>query len=106
MIDQDQKTESKYSEFVEALVLAITGVSVYEIETQKQDEVIKECVNFFIDYIYNYISEKYSIKDAIRIKTSYETGEEVFEIFPDLKVKYKEAYHDFINFLKQEANKQ
>lgn len=89
------------TDFVYNLVLTLTGVDVNKVPEEYQDDIVSECLTLFIDYISYYIQEKYSVKDAIRIRTAYETGDNILTTFPELVPMYEEAYAAFINWLKE-----
>ena len=92
------------SEFVCSLVAAITGVDVQTLPEEESNNLAQNCIVFFIDYIVDYIEKNYNLKDAIRIRTMYETGDDLFLHFPDLKEKYSRAYNSFVAYI-QTQNK-
>lgn len=96
-----QTLDPNLKEFVEALVLAITGFHIHEIPQEKREEIIKDCVEFFTGYIVSWVEENHSKKDAIRLKVGYETGENVFLKYPDLEEKYDQAYAAFVEMLER-----
>lgn len=98
--------DDNLKEFVEALVLAITGFHIEDIPEDKREEIVKDCVEFFTGYIINYVGEKYDKKDSIRLKVGYETGENVFEKYPDLEAKYDEAYQSFVKMLEENLKRE
>lgn len=87
------------SEFVCSLVAAMTGVDLKKNKGESGENLAQNCVVFFIDYIADFIERKYGLKDAIRIRTIYETGDDLFLHFPDLKEKYSNAYNSFVAYL-------
>lgn len=97
----DSKTQEEVGEFVEALVLAITGFKLEEIPEEKREEIVSDCIELFTKFILEYVEVNYSKKDALRLKAGYETGEDVFTRFPDLKEKYETAYKAFIEMLEE-----
>lgn len=99
------KSHASYinSEFVCSLVSAMTGVNLKETDTpEKNMDIAQNCVVFFIDYIADFIERKYGIKDALRIRAIYETGDDLFLSFPDLKEKYVHAYNSFVAYLESQ----
>ncbi len=88
-------------EFLLNLVPAITGYHLDELEEESQEEVFEMCVGFFVDFIADYLKENYSKSDAIRFKTAFTAGEEVFEKFPDLEEKVFKAGEAFFDFLEE-----
>lgn len=95
------KLDPALTDFVQALVLAITGFHIEEIPDGKKEEIVKDCVEFFTSYIVAWVEENYDKKDAIRLKVGYETGENIFEKYPDLEQKYDEAYQAFVKMLEK-----
>lgn len=93
--------QEEVGEFVEALVLAITGFKIEEIPEDKRDEIVTDCIELFTKFILEYVETNYEKKDSLRLKAGYETGEDVFTKFPDLKEKYEAAYKAFIEMLEE-----
>ena len=89
------------NDFVYNLVLTLTGADLNQVAHEHKDDLVHECLTLFIDYISHYIQEKYSVKDAIRIRTAYETGDDILKTFPELVPMYNEAYGAFLDWLKQ-----
>ena len=87
------------NEFVYNLVLSLTGVDIKTIDSKHVDELVIDCLNLFMDYISEYVQEKYSHKDAIRLRTAYETGEDMLKTFPELIPMYEDAYQAFLVWL-------
>jgi hypothetical protein len=85
--------------FTEKLVEAVTGVVFNQVNSEIKDSVVVDCLTFFVDYIIEYVTTNYSLKDAIRIKTSFETGQNLFASFPELESMYAEAYKHFLDSL-------
>ena len=90
------------SEFVQSLVQAITGHHLHELPEQNRHQTALDCVAFFVDFIVDFFEKQFEVKDAIRIKTVYESGHDLFETFPDLKHKYEQAYQAFLHLLDSE----
>ena len=89
------------SEFVQSLVLAMTGVNLTSVDATKQSSLAQECLDIFMGFILDYVEKKFGFRDSIRIKTAYETGQDLFTTFPDLKSEYEEAYAAFIEMLEK-----
>ena len=99
--NNSQALDPNLTEFVEALVVAITGFHIKEIPSEKREEIVKDCVEFFTGYIVSWVEENHNKKDAIRLKVGYETGENVFKKYPELEEKYDEAYAAFVKMLEE-----
>jgi hypothetical protein len=87
-------------DFVFNLVLALTGADLNTIPEPEHTELVHDCLALFIDYISHYIQTNYSVKDAIRVKSAYETGDDILKTFPELIPMYEAAYNDFLKWLK------
>jgi len=85
--------------FVYNLVLTLTGVKLDELTAEQAHELAQECINLYIDFITHYVQEKYSLKDSIRLRSAYESGEDVLTNFPELVPMYEEAYAAFLQWL-------
>lgn len=90
------------SEFVQSLVQAITGHHLHDLPEAHRHQTALDCIHFFVDFIIDFFEKQFEVKDAIRIKTVYESGHELFETFPDLKEKYDQAYQAFLHLLDSE----
>lgn len=88
-------------DFVYNLVLSLTGIDLHRVSDEHVHELVHECLTLFIDYISYYIQEHYSLKDAIRIRTAYETGDNIMQTFPELVPMYEAAYAAFLHWLEQ-----
>jgi hypothetical protein len=86
--------------FISKLVEAVTGILFTDINQEIKASVVHDCLQFFVDYIIEYVTSYHSVKDAIRIKTAFETGENMFQSFPELEGMYSEAYRHFLDSLK------
>ena len=106
VVDSKNNVQQEVNEFVEALVLAVTGFYVNEIPEEKRGEIISDCIELFTKFILEYTEEKYGKTHALRLKIGYETGEDMFGKFPDLKGKYEEAYQAFIKMLEETLEKE
>jgi hypothetical protein len=94
-------TKLEVNDFVATLVMAITGV---DINTLGEDDSLKlrnDCLDFYMDYVVSFVEKKYGFRDAIRLKTAYETGEDVLATFPELGERYNEAFHAFLDKLQE-----
>lgn len=100
-----EKDQEEVNEFIEALVLAVTGFYVKEIPEEKRDEIISDCIDLFTKFILEYVEVTFGKKDALRLKAGYETGEDVFSRFSDLKEKYENAYNAFVKMLEENIEK-
>jgi hypothetical protein len=86
--------------FIETLVRATLGYSLLEIPEEKQDIAIQACVKLFVDFIENYVREKYGPKDALRLKASQQfAGQDIFRRFAELGDRFDEAYTAFFTSL-------
>jgi hypothetical protein len=92
------------NDFVYNLVLTLTGADLHSVPESHQAELVSDCLSLFIDYISFYIQENYSVKDAIRIKSAYETGDDILKTFPELVPMYEAAYSAFLEWLKTNLN--
>lgn len=96
-------TQSEIQElvFVEALLKAITGLPLEDIPNDKKSDMAKQSIDIYTNYIIGYFKENFEAKDIVRIKQVLKEGNvSIFDKFPDLQVKFDEAYESFINYLK------
>lgn len=89
------------NDFVYNLVLSLTGVDLHTVASSQAEELVHECLTLFIDFISFYIQENYSLKDAIRIRSAYETGDNILQTFPELVPMYEAAYSAFLAWLEK-----
>ena len=100
---QTQLSQSEIQDlvFVDALLKSITGLSLEDIPNYKKSDMIKQSVDIYTNYIIGYFKENFEPKDILRIKQVLKEGSvSIFDKFPDLQVKFDEAYESFINYLK------
>ena len=98
-ITQNNNASGDSSELVQNLVLAMTGSDLSDVLPQQKEEITKDCVNSFVDYVTNFVSIKYSEIDASRLKSSLQFGGDPFTKFEDLKLKFDDAYSSFLTEL-------
>ena len=85
------------AEFVNNLVLAMLGVSISDIIEEKREEMVKKCLTMFHDFIAGYFQDKFQPIDLTRLKAAQAYPEnDMFGKFPDLAVKFEEAYQAFL----------
>lgn len=86
------------TDFIVYLVEAVTGFSIEDFEADQQERLIQETVDTFSDYIEKYVTLKYSKKDASRLLASKVFSDpSVFSKYPDLEIKFNEAYKSFFD---------
>lgn len=86
--------------FVNNLVTAILGYSIVDIEETKREEVVKECIQIFSDYLISYTEIKYGKTASIRLKASQVYNDvSVFSKFGEMGSIFEDAYGSFLEFL-------
>jgi hypothetical protein len=101
MSTQLTETQVKDLVFVDALIKAITGLSLEDIPNDKKNYMIEQCLDIYQNYIVGYFKENFEDKDIIRIEQILKEGKTtIFDKFPDMQTKFDEAYQSFINYLK------
>ena len=94
MSQQSNTQNSK--EFTNNLVVAITGNQISDFDPEYQVTIVQECINAFTNFITEFVTAKYCEVDAIRLKSSLQFSGDIFTRFPDLEVKFSEAYESFL----------
>lgn len=91
--------------FLDSLTSAITGFHLGELG-DKMEEVSQKCLQIFLDYVNDFLSEKYGAKEAMRIRAANKFDDStVFDKFAGLGDKFSEAWDSFVEFLKKENEK-
>ncbi|MEM1311868.1 MAG: hypothetical protein AAGF07_00180 [Patescibacteria group bacterium] len=90
-------------QFVNHLVLAITGYSPFDIDISERESVVNNCVQIFSDYLTKYVELRYGTQDATRLKASQKFSDtNVFSKFAELGPKFDEAYNSFMTLVEQQ----
>jgi hypothetical protein len=108
ILSQENLSDQELALFVNNLVMAILGYSILDIEEDKRQEVIDDCIKIFSDYIVSYTEIKYGKTEATRLKASQVYNDpKIFTRFAQLGSIFDEAYNSFLEFLSQrlESNK-
>jgi len=89
--------------FIDTLVCAITGHHIAQLPTEKRNEIVASCNKVFNDFIFEYTSENFGLKIALRLKAAqiYNINQ-IFNKFPDLKNQYDQAYRAFVAMLEDQ----
>jgi hypothetical protein len=98
-----QLTETEVQDlvFVDALIKAITGISLEDIPNDKKAYMIEQSLSIYQNYIIGYFKENFEDKDVLRIQQILKEGTTtIFDKFPELQTKFDEAYDSFIQYLK------
>jgi hypothetical protein len=88
-----------HNEFINNLVMAITGNDISEYEPEYQITLAQESLSVFINFITEFITAKYSEIDSIRLKSALQFPDDIFTKFPDLGAKFDDAYDSFLQSL-------
>jgi len=84
-------------DFVNNLVLSITGLGIDEIPGDQRQTVVTECIDVFREFVIKYIEAKYGAKEATRLKASQQYSDpKIFDKFVGLGDKLKEALDFFV----------
>ena len=91
--------------FLDSLTAAITGFHLSELG-DKMEEVSSKCLQIFLDYVNDFLGEKYGAKEAMRIRAANKFNDQtVFDKFTGLNDKFSEAWDSFVEFLARENAK-
>ncbi len=102
--NNDQGLEQQ--EFAGNLVLAMTGNPITDYEDEYQPTLIVECYRGYTTFITDYVEDKYSTTDSIRLKSALKYEDDIFSKFPDLKTKFDKAYSAFVTTLEQQSKQE
>ena len=80
--------------FIQILTKIVTGFDITQFDDKTRVDMQEKSWNYFSDYIYNYIFDKYGKKYAIQIKIAQKDNA-IFDKFPDLSDKLEEAWQQF-----------
>jgi hypothetical protein len=87
--------------FIKALVEANLLVEFDTLGDEEKIEAILKVTHDFVEYLVAYITEKYGIKEALRLKAAYMYSDTtVLDKYPELDEIAKEATNNYINQLK------
>lgn len=87
---------TQIADFANLLVQAMLGYSIEEIPEELRQETVQKCLDMFSEYVVGFVRSKYGNKSATRLQASQKYGSSnVFDTFPDLEVKFQEAWVDF-----------
>jgi hypothetical protein len=101
MTPQTDNTQLQDIVFIDALIKALTGLSLNDIPDDKKTYMAEQSLNIYQNYIVGYFKENFEAKDALRIQQILKEGNvNIFNKFPDMQAKFDEAYHSFLNYLK------
>jgi hypothetical protein len=98
--------EIEMAEMINNLVVAILGYTPADIPEQSREQVVKECVKIFSNYMIKFVELKYGVQDSTRLKASqkFEDGS-VFIKFAELGPKFEDAYNSFLETLDKRWDK-
>jgi hypothetical protein len=87
--------------FIDALIKALSGISLQDIPDDKKSFMIEQSLSIYQNYIVGYFKENFETRDALRIQQILKEGNtNIFDKFPDMQTKFDEAYQSFLNYLK------
>ena len=86
-------------QFVDNLIVAITGNKISSYKQDFQPKLIQNCLKAYTNYVLKFIQDKYSESDSMRIYAALKYQNDAFTKFPGLQAKYNEAHLSFINNL-------
>lgn len=98
--DEDKATFS----FLNTLVSAMLGYTILDIPENDREDIIKQCVNIFSDYIFNFVEIKYGKTESLRIKAAQKYQDaNMFSKFKELGGIFEEAFESFIQNLQSQT---
>ena len=86
-------------QFVDNLIVAITGNKISSYKQDFQPKLIQNCLGAYTNYVLKFIQDKYGESDSMRIYAALKYQNDAFAKFPGLQAKYNEANLSFINSL-------
>lgn len=87
--------------FIDSLIKALTGLSLENIPDDKKTYMIEQSLSIYQNYIVGYFKENFETRDTLRIQQILKEGNtHIFEKFPEIQIKFDEAYQSFLNYLK------
>jgi hypothetical protein len=87
--------------FIDALIKALTGLSMQDIPDDKKTYMIEQSLSIYENYIVGYFKENFDTRDALRIQQILKEGNtNIFDKFPEMQTKFDEAYQSFLNYLR------
>jgi hypothetical protein len=92
MNSDNDKVDSE--SFIRILTKIVTGLDSTCFDEKTRSDLEEKSWDYFADYIYRYILDKYGRKYAIQIKIA-QNDNTIFDKFPDLTDKLDEAWKDF-----------
>lgn len=86
--------------FLRDLVQATLGVAVEDIPAEDREQTLKQVLDLFNEYIYDYIEENYSKNDLIKFKT-IQSGQNIqlLDREPQLMSIYDKAFQSYQEFI-------
>jgi hypothetical protein len=84
--------------FVESLVLAMTGLSMYDIPEEKKF-LINDCITIYKTFVEQYVQEKFGDRSAMQIKSATVYGNPSLNEDTELYDQYEDAYSSFLTQL-------
>ncbi len=87
-------------EFINNLVMFLSGYSLEEIPEEQRERVIQECLDKYKNFILDYFKNSFSKVDYYRLKNSLEDESKIFNLLmehPDMKDKLEEAFQVFLD---------
>lgn len=96
----DDKVNLVVKQIVEALYILRYGKTIQESTDGEAEEGVKASADYALNYIEDYIKEKFGVKDSIRFKAAHKHGDYIDEKWPYVGEEIFEA----IDALSNEIN--
>jgi hypothetical protein len=84
--------------WLESIVIGIVGRGLIEIPETQKLELMRECVELFMDFSYNYITDKYSADEAESLRLMFYPNLPSIQRF-QVESLFWEAYQEFLKLL-------
>ncbi|MBC7471751.1 MAG: hypothetical protein H7196_00595 [candidate division SR1 bacterium] len=94
------ENETQNLVFIDALIKALTGLSLESIPDDKKNYMVEQSLIIYQNYIVGYFKENFETRDALRIQQILKEGNtNIFDKFPEMQAKFDKAYQSFLNYL-------
>ena len=84
--------------WLESIVIGISGSALLNLPDFQRLELMRECVELFMDFSYNYLSDKYSTSEAESLRLMFYPNLPDMQRF-QIESLFWEAYQEFLKLL-------
>ncbi len=84
--------------WLESVVIGVVGKSLTELPENQKLSLMRECIKLFMDFSYNYISDKYNSDEAESLRLMFYPNLPAIQRF-QIESLFWEAYQEFMKLL-------